>query len=252
MTSIYQSFDSNAYLNEYYQMIAHDAQSMLHFMVTSFQHMPAALRVLDFGGGPTLYTAIVAAERALEIHLSDYSAANRRAVEAWLHAEAEAFDWRHFVEAVLALEGREASAAAVAAREALVRARLRAVLVCDVTQQPPLAIPDEGAYDVVCANLCLEAVAQDAREWRRYLQHLAALVRPGGHLLMTTVRRGTIYPIGTQLFPIAYLDEDDVRVGLQEAGFMEESITMQIVPSDHPVHPYDGLILTAAVKVSSI
>jgi nicotinamide N-methyltransferase len=252
MTNIYQSFDSNAYLNEYYQQIAHDAQSMLHFMVTAFREMPTEMRVLDFGGGPTLYTAIVAAERASAIHLSDYSAANRHAVETWLHTEPGAFDWHHFVATVLELEGKAVTADAIAAREALVRARLRSVLPCDATKQPPLALPAEGPYDVVCTNLCLEAVAHDATEWRCYLQHLATLVRPGGHLLMTTVRRGTIYPIGTQLFPIAYLDEDDVRIGLHEAGFREDSITMQIIPSDHPVHRYDGLILTSAVKASSI
>lgn len=262
---IYQTFEPDTYLDEYYRTIAHDTRALLQFIVAALRDVPAGARVLDFGGGPTLYTAIAAAGRAAEIHLSDYSPANRAAVLAWLAAHPAAFDWRDFTAAVLELEGAPADAGGVAAREALVRERLTAVLACDVTASPPLSIVAETVpsrrpttqraaplnsdrYDVICTNLCLEAVARDAAEWGRFLMNIAPLLRPGGRLIMTTVRRGTAYPVGARLFPVAYLDEHDVRAALAAAGFSPHLAALAIVPSDHPVHPYDGLILTSAVK----
>jgi SAM-dependent methyltransferase len=260
--SIYSTFEPEAYLNEYYRTIAHDTLALLRFMVAAFRDAPASARVLDFGGGPTLYTAIVAAGRAAEIHLSDYSAANRAAVSAWLQADPAAFDWRGFATTVLQLEGASADEAAVATREALVRARLTAVLACDVTASPAISYalehtgahssqPSPNSYDVLCTNLCLEAVARDADEWRQYLINIAALLRPGGRLIMTTVRRGRAYPVGDQLFPVAHIDEHDIQAALIAAGFSPTPAALEIVPSDHPVHPYDGLILTSALKAAA-
>lgn len=257
--NIYETFKPDAYLDEYYRTVAHDALEMLRFLVAGFRDAAPGARVLDFGGGPTIFTAIAAARRAGEIHLSDYSAANRAAVRAWLRADPAAFDWRSFVAAVLDLEGAPADAGAIAAREALVRSRLSAILACDATAAPALSIVPDGAspqaagaapapYDVLCTSMCLEAVARDAAEWRQCLLNIAPLLRPGGRLMMITVRRGRAYPVGEQLFPIAALDEGDVRASLAAAGFSPASISLAIVPSDHPDHPYDGLILTSAVK----
>lgn len=256
----YQTFEPTTYLHEYYRTVAPDTLELLRFMVTALQEAPVGARVLDFGGGPTLYTAIVAAGRAAEIHVSDYSAANRAAVQAWLAASPAAFDWRSFTETVLQLEGAPATPATVAARKMLVRARLTAVLACDATTHPALMTDEPSgaphpqappAYDVLCTNLCLEAVAQDAAEWRQYLHNIAPLVRPGGMIVLSTVRRGTAYPVGERLFPVASLDEDDVRTALISAGFSPNTITIRTIPSDHPVYPYDGLMLTSAVKATA-
>lgn len=258
--SNYQIFEPITYLNEYYQTVAPDAAEMLRFLVSRLQQTPVGARVLDFGGGPTLYTAIAAASRAAMIHVSDYSDANRAAVSAWLAADPSAFNWRAFTEAILTLEGREATPAAVAAREALVRSRVTAVLACDVTSRPALTIARElgnshhqpPQYDVLCTNLCLEAVARDAAEWQAYLQNITPLLRPGGMIMMSTVRRGSSYPVGARLYPIAYLDERDVHDGFIAAGFAPESIAIQIIPSDHPVYPYDGLMLASAVRATTL
>lgn len=256
----YQIFEPDTYLNEYYQTVAPDTAEMLRFLVARIPQAPAGARVLDFGGGPTLYTAIAAASRAAVIHLSDYSAANRAAVSAWLAASPSAFDWRVFTETILTLEGAPATPSAVADREALVRARVTGVLACDVTAQPARAMarelgtspPQPTQYDLLCTNLCLEAVAHDAGEWRAYLRNITALLRPGGTILMSTVRRGTAYPVGAQLYPVAHLDERDVHHGLIAAGFAPASISLQIIPSDHPVYPYGGLMLTSAVKATTL
>jgi SAM-dependent methyltransferase len=261
----YQRFESAVYLHDYYRTVAPDMWATLRFLVAALRDLPPDAALLDFGGGPTLYTALVAAPRVAMVHVSDYSAPNRAAVRAWLERQPHAFDWNAYSAAILELEGVEPTRAAIAAREALLRRRLGAVLACDATAADPLAserltvravggpapAAPRAQYDVVCSNMCLEAVARDAAEWGHYLRNLATLLRPGGLLTLATVRRCSVYSVGETLFPVACLDEADVRGALCAAGFDPTTVALEIVPSNHPAFPYQGLMLTSALKATA-
>jgi hypothetical protein len=65
---------------------------------------------------------------------------------------------------------------------------------------------------------------------------------------MATVRHARAYPVGARLFPIVYLDEVDIAAALRDAGFDPASLQIAVIPSDHPLHPYAGLILASAIK----
>ena len=247
VTTNYALFDPRVYLNEYYATLFPENLDLLHFLVRTFRDLPPGGRVLDFGSGPTIYTAIVAAPYAGEIHLSDVSEANRNELVTWLHDDPTAFDWRATIRAVLELEGSAATSEQIAERADMIRQRVTEVLHCDARAHLPLGAANRR-YDVVVSNMCLEAAADDLDEWRQCVHNLASLVKPGGILILTTVKRCHAYAVGNTVFQVLDIDEDDLRAALNVAGFVPDTIRCDWAYADHPVHPYEGLIFTVAAQ----
>lgn len=241
----YTAFNPGVYLQEYYASIPAENLELLRFLVHAFKDVKSGSLVLDFGGGPTLYTVIPAAAQVERIHFSDYLKANRDEVKKWLHQEVDAFDWDKTIQAVLELEGKDSSLPAVAHREAEIRKRVERVLACDATSLHPLGRIKEK-YDVIVSNLCLEAAAQDYPQWRQCIRNVTSLLKPQGRLIMTTVKAGYAYPVGSTLFPVVNLREEDVMDALVEVGFKPQNIHITWTPADHPVYRYDGLMFITA------
>jgi len=108
-TNNWSHFDPKAYLRDYYSHVGLENLALWRFLVRVFSDLPRGGRLLEFGGGPTLYSLIPAANSVDEIHFCDYSETNLQEVRGWLQGDADAFDWTHFVCATLELEGRVAS-----------------------------------------------------------------------------------------------------------------------------------------------
>ncbi len=246
-THDYTTFDPKTYLYEYYSTLAPENIALLRFLVNSFKDVAPHCLTLDFGGGPTLYTALVAAGKVHNIHHSDYLQANRDEIQTWLDGDANAFDWREAVSAVLELEEKDSTLHSIAAREKAIRQRVKCVLPCDATQATPIA-GMEQTYDVLVSNLCLEAVAKDLEQWRQYLRNVTSLLKPGGRLIMAAVRGGRAYSVGKVVFHVLPIYEEDFMSALPDAGFDKESVCIEWAPADHPVHPYDGLLFVTATK----
>ncbi len=240
----YNDFDPRRYLEEYYATVVPENRELLRFLVESFESLPPDLDVLDFGGGPCLYTALTAARTAGTIIHAEYLTGNRHEVDSWQRAVPAAFDWSETIHAILELERIEPTTAAVAARVARSRTAIMSVIACDAHADPPLAAPH--LFDVLVTNLCLEAVAVNILEWRAILKRVVGLIKPGGTLLMTMVNSGYAYPVGDTLFGVLTLCEDDFRAAARDAGLDEASIHVRLTPADHPVHRYDGLLFIRA------
>ena len=247
-TTDYATFDPKAYLAEYYSTIPSENLYMLDFLVRAFRTVPNARRVLDFGGGPTLFSELIAAPHAQELHFGEYSAANRAEVKKWLTQSPGAFNWQHYTRQILVLEGKTPTVATIAEREALVRRRLTRVMPCNAILIPPIQ-QVAGGYDVVVTNLCLEAAARDLEEWHQCVRNLAMLLEPGGRFFLSGVQKASSYSVGHSVFPVISLSESDLRMALLDAGFTPESIQTEWTPADHPVHSYAGMIFAQATKM---
>ena len=79
----FDKFDPNLYLQRY---VSNDsrAQHQLRCFYDAFRVLPDNLKVLDYGTGPSLLAAMVAAVKSSEIVLSDYSPNNRQFLHKWL------------------------------------------------------------------------------------------------------------------------------------------------------------------------
>ena len=149
------AFIPATFLRSYYCNAAYQdrIQHTLRCYHEAFQTLPNGLKVLDYGSGPSILSIISAATKASEIVLSDYTDNNRKFLCQWLDRNSVAFDWSpyfHFV--VKELEGKRESE--VEERQEQVRKLVKAVVHCDLTQDPPIDRSYDQLYDIVlCTNL---------------------------------------------------------------------------------------------------
>ena len=160
-------FDPYAYLERYFTFSAGSlnwSHHQLRCYHEAFQTLPNSLKVLDYGSGPVMLATISAAAKASEIVLSDYTDPNRRALRQWLDADSAAFDWSpYFSFVVRELEGKGEKE--VGEREEQVRKLLKAIVHCDVTQDPPIERGYDQLYDVVTSSLVMESTARNHDEY---------------------------------------------------------------------------------------
>ncbi len=248
LTRDFTHFDPTAYLREYYGDVGEENLALLRFMIETYRELPRGGRLLDFGGGPTIYPLISAVGRVDEVHFSDYLPANLDEVRRWLSKDPAAFNWRDFVRRAIELETEAAcSEADVTRRETEIRALVTKVMRCDASRTPPIE-GVERPYDVVVTNFCAESATSDRWQWRAYVVNIVSLLRPGGVLIMSALKGAGSYAVGSRRFPAVDISEDDLIELLEETGFENKKIELRSVPADRPSRDYDGLIMAVARK----
>ena len=248
LTRDFSQFDPAAYLNEYYGDVGAENLALLRFMNETYRQLPPHGRLLDFGGGPTIYPLISAVGKVAEIHFSDYLPANLEEVRRWLAKAPSAFDWRDFVRRAIELETEApCSNADIARREDEIRRLVTRVMRCDASRTPPIE-GVEGPYDVVVTNFCAESATSDRWQWRAFVINIVSLLKPGGVLIMSALKGAGSYAVGSRRFPAVDIAEDDLIELLEETGFGPKQIELRSIPADRPSRDYDGLMLAVARK----
>jgi hypothetical protein len=251
ITKDWREFDPVAYLNEYYGDLGPENLAILRFYVDVFHEMEPKSTMLDFGSGPTIYSLISAVTKIKEIQIVEYLEANRLEIRKWLTRDNTAFNWLPFIKKTIECEQKGwCSAFDITRREALIRNHVTAISRCDVRQTPPF-VGGRQTYDVVASNFCAESITESHSEWKFFLQNVTSLVKPGGTLIMTTLKGAASYSVGSHRFPAVCIDETDLTDAFIEAGLSPASITIRNVPADRPSRYYKGLMLATAVKPTS-
>jgi hypothetical protein len=248
-TSDWSVFSAQAYLQEYYADIGAENLAILHFLVRTVRDLSPQATLLDFGGGPTIYTMIACANRVHEIHFCDFLESNLEQVRMWLGEHPHAFNWTEFIKVTLMLEGRDYSRESVALREAEVRRRVTHVLHCDANLLCPIQTDVDG-YDVVVSNFCAESATEDIHQWQTFVRNITSLLKPGGRLIMSTLKGASSYGVGEEVFPAVNIAEEDLIELLIDINFDIDSIQIESVPSDRPSRHYQGLMFVTAVRAA--
>ncbi len=248
ITQDWAEFDPTAYLDEYYGDIGSENLELLRFLADAYRDVPVGGRMLDFGGGPTIYPLISAVGRIREIHFSDYLEANLGEVRKWIANDPRAFDWDEFIAQALEIEsGRPATPQDVSERATEIRECVTLLTRCDASRQPPI----EGAhepYDILLTNFCAESATSDHWQWQSFMVNILSQLKPGGRLIMSALKGATRYSVGARSFPAVSIREDDLVEVLEETGFSAKSIEIRSVPADRPTRDYEGLMLAVAQK----
>ena len=184
------------------------------------------LKVLDYGCGPALAYTISAAGVNAEIVLAEYGQKCRNALQDWLNHSPSAWDWTPYTKHVVCdLEGKDESE--VQEREEDLRKAIKAVVPCNITQDPLIAKGYEGPYDVVMSMLCIENGCLTRNEYKAAVRRLAILVKRGGNfLLYSSVRNREenddtpgYYSVGNERHIQVALPLQFVLTTLKESGF---------------------------------
>lgn len=232
-------FDASAFLRRYEWNASaptfRRVQHMLRFYHDGFQSLSSSsdLKVLDYGSGPVIVASISAATKASEIVLSDYVDKNRKILQQWLDGKSVVFDWSpHFRFVVQDLEGK--SEQEVMERQELVRKLVKAVVHCDINQDPPIERGYDQLYDVVTCSLVLEDASRNHNEYASNVSKLGKLVKPGGLMLIYGVENELgYYDIGGRKFPDVYITAESAVQTFKDAGFCNITVD-KLLPTDFP------------------
>ena len=248
ITNNWAKFSPRDYLHEYYSDVGSENLALLQFAVKAFRDIPSNGVLLDFGGGPTIYPLIAAANKVVEIHFCDYLDANLNEIRQWLQGHPSAFDWHAFVKITLELEHQNNDVAqSISQRETLIRHRVTQVFKCDANNSPPISEPH--TYDILVTNFCAESATGERAQWRRFFHNIMSLVKPEGTVLLSTLKGATSYSVGEKIFPAVNIKEDDLTQALTEEGFDAHSMVIESVPADRSSRKYEGLIMAKARKL---
>ena len=225
----YTDFEPSTFLECHYSKTgnSYNVDRIRHTLCcyhNAFKELPTCLKVLDYGSGPVVLSTISAARKASEIVLSDISGENCKALTSWLNGDTSAFDWSsHFKFVVCELEGK--SEKDVEIRQDKVRKLVRAVVHCDISQNPPIERGYDCLYDVVISSLVIESVAGNSSEYVTYLTRLAALVKPGGLLMLYGIdSKFGSYRVGDCNFRQHTVKAEFSISTLQGAGFVNFTV----------------------------
>lgn len=244
------AFDPRAYLVQFYTGgVDPGNRALLRFYTRIYADL-AGGSLLEFSGGPTIYSLITAARTASWIHFCDYTPQSLKEVQMWLEADAAAFDWSDFVRYALSCE-RGCSAESITkeeikAREQLIRQRIRTLSRCDAFADDPLCGSSRGPYQVVANTFCLDSITNGKREWLRLNRKLASLVAPGGWFVTVYLLNASHWTIQGASHLAVPLTPEDVASMYDALGFR---ITHSDVISDlEGKIGYDGFIMTCGIK----
>ncbi|KAJ8256668.1 hypothetical protein COCON_G00188200 [Conger conger] len=226
-------FDSREYLKSFsVDPSAHDGflTFVLDHLHKTFSPDLKGKKLIGLGSGPTIYIIISASRNFEEIVLSDFTTDNRKEIEMWLKNEKGCFDWRHIIDYVCKLEDNSRSPEEVEQR----LRKIVQVKKCDVTLENPFQ-PEMEPVDCITSSLCLEAACKDLETFRRAIGSIAALLKPGGTLMLTGILNQSYYFVGKQRFDCLVLTKSVVEETVKGQGFSIKLVDTQPLTPEEKV-----------------
>lgn len=243
--------EPRAYLTKFYTEMDAGSQALMRFYSSVYRSYQTE-RMLEFGGGPALYSIISAAKCANLIHFTDYNSACLAEVQLWLQSDAGMFDWMMFVREALRCESgvrRPPSKRSILQREALIRHRRWVLSRCDAFEDDPLLGSGLGRYGIVATNFCLEGITNDRLVWKRSMAKLAALVADEGLLVTVSLAHASGWTVADFQGPAVYLELADLEAAYREMGFdINESRSVPIADRSH----YDGFLMVCGRRLPAM
>ena len=184
-------------------------------------------KLLEYGGGPVIYSLISAAPFVSEVTFADYQQTNIDEVLAWKNCSKGHHDWTPYFKYVISqLEGNDSDEGVVQRQDEL-RAKCKEFLCGNLLAKNVLSSdsePSDGFYekfDIVSSNFCCDVVATDVKEYQSYVQSVGELVKPGGFIISLVSLEESYWHTSysdERLFHL-YLTKDDAEKAYSEAGF---------------------------------
>jgi len=167
----------------------------------------------------------------------------------WVDNREGRHDWDLYAAYALTCEGiPQPTAAQVADRLALTRAKMTRLMPADAGREQPLGESAPPRYAHVYSGFCADSATGDKQTWRRFMRNIASLVAEGGTFWTAALHRATSYRAGRHRFPSANLDSADLQEILA-LDFLPQSIAVEVraLPQMRE-HGYAGIILARARK----
>ncbi len=251
----FSDFGARAYLDTYYSSVGSENRSLLEFYSTCYENVNEDSILLEFSGGPTIYSLIHACTRVREIHFSDFLNDNLFEVREWSSEKRNAHDWSAFFRTALEYErgAGKVTVAEVKMRERLLREKLTRFFKSDAFARYPILRSNQGKYDVINVNFVPESITQSKSEWKKMLKKIKMLLKPTGTIVITSITGASFYHIGEKIFPAVKVNERDILDEVYSMGASRKLTRYKSIPSEQFLHEnefdsgYTGMTFVEAV-----
>ncbi len=245
------------------------------------------IKVLDVGGGPTIYQHIPVSLEAGSITHSEFLEQNREEVKRWLDQDEDSYNWdAYFSLMQRTLKNDEKYMSILKKQTELddektkthaqnvlkllesediedMKKHLRAV-VGSVTHGnvfvEGLELPTDEQYDAVTAsgreastelltsNFTIESATSDRATWEQGMKNITDMIKPSGYLSLSAIRNAEWYQVGEEKMPATKINEEDIAQYLEQNKF--KVIEMSVLEgSDKEKVGYDGMVFVFAQKL---
>lgn len=229
----YKTFEPANYLQEYYASVDMENRSLLSFFAEAYKGIDSNAIMLEFGGGPSLYSLITAASKVKEIHFSDFLKCNIEQVEQWKRFKQDSYLWTNFFREALAAEGvKSITVDDILNREDLLSQKLSNFLLCDAFQPQPLGPTYHHHYDVVAANFVAESITSSLKVWEQVVCNICSTLKPKGTLIMTAFQDTSFYCIEGRRYPAVTVTPENMFRVLSRLGFNTHNLIMQQIAAE--------------------
>lgn len=246
------------------------------------------IKVLDVGGGPTIYQHIAIALEAGNITHSEFLEQNRSEVTAWINNDKDCHNWDSYFSLIQKVlvddeeyqdildkqtksDDREISENAnrikniinsksIDALKDKLKESLKKVVFGDVFENNLglESTPDnfdlvnsssrEAAIEVITSNFTIESATGDKNKWQQGMINIMNRVGQGGFLSLSAIRNSTWYKVGEEKMPAVSVNESDLAKILEDNGFKIIELK-SLEGSDSNKVGYDGMIFVLAQKI---
>ena len=241
----YKQFDTKHYLEYFYREPDHETIPAYQEIFGQFKDK--SLKILEFGGGPSLLQMLIAAPKASEIVFADFVLQNRQEVQQWMQRDPRAFNWRPTIKCILE-EEETYGKAAITEREECLRAAISNVVHCDICAESPIEKGFEGPYNLIHSANCLECICKSIEQWSDFVSKLSKLLTPDGVLvLVTDIGDERIYRAGTIYAKPVKMTEELVMNAINKTG-LEVTWSTTVVETSSSVFIEKSLFIVAKQK----
>ena len=241
----YSNFCPRKYYLEYYANVGAENRFLLDFFHNAYKRISSDTRVLEFGGGPTVYQILSAARRVKQIVFADFLEVNREQVRDWLNAKPQALNWDQYLDYVLKINGLQQNYSNRMKLREQVVPKITEIIQCDAYLPKPLGARSDDKFDIVSSNFCLECI--DAREevFIEIVEKMSNLVENNGKLILCMLQNASSYKLADINLPAFAVSPDYMHSLLSSLGYQEISISSLGAEKSQG---YEGMFALSAKK----
>lgn len=243
------------YLRQYYlpeRPVTDDEKAVYRFLRKATSKLSPHIDCLEIGCGPTVHHAIMLSPFVGSITLADYLEENLHHVDLWRRSAPGCWDWSAYVRFCLREDGEYSTNGSAAKREELTRSKISQLRTIDVLSDTPLGSTKEQ-FGLVATFYCTEEVALTTSKWKKVLQRVTTLVKPGGHLLISCLEETDFYhicgPDGvSRKLPCARISKTDLKETLSELGYLVHDDSIECIRTPNQIEEGVSGVLLAFVE----
>ncbi|MBX9765314.1 methyltransferase domain-containing protein [Patescibacteria group bacterium] len=206
-------FSPHAYLSEHYNLFTREERFALRFLHESYATFGRKnVRVLEIGGGPTVYQLVSASKYAQSIIFTDFLEKNLETVRMWVAGRKSVKDWSERFRYVAGLE-RNTTPKTIEKR---LRSKLKQFRTLDILA--PHSPLKEEKFDVVSSHFCAESITNSTETFKKAMRFIASHVAPGGMLVMSFLKEARSYADGEKMYAAHHVNEKVLRTTIKRLG----------------------------------